>query len=203
MQSLSRCHPSSTFISFLFICLLQSYPTPTSFALLLSSQASSWCCLGIRYGQQWEHKTASFLCSWCLVLKTVNQNMASESYSRLTVNPKIQVVQCKCFLEGGALLLFLKSLRNTDMAVELRVQQNPMQTKPRLVSLSDFVTLLQQTQLCSIGTSLRAWLHSTFHIWSMSWKHLKSPYGTFITDVFVEQLLKVYLMPRPQHVLRS
>lgn len=137
MQSLSRCHPSSTFSSLLFICLLQSYPTPTFFALLLSSQASSWWCLGIGYGQQWEHKTASFLCSWCFVLKTVNQDMASESYSRVAVNPKIQVVHCKCFfVRRGLIIIIFKKFEN--------------------------VTLLQQTQLCSIGTSLTKSLTSLY-----------------------------------------
>lgn len=36
-----------------------------------------------------------------------SQDMASESYSRRAVNPKIQVVQHRCFLEEGVLLLLL------------------------------------------------------------------------------------------------
>lgn len=53
-----------------------------------------------------------------------NQDVALESYSRPAVNPKIEVVQCRCFLErGGLLLLFLKSLRNTEVTVEVCVQK--------------------------------------------------------------------------------
>lgn len=35
-----------------------------------------------------------------------NQDIASESYSKPTVNPKIQVFQCRCLVEAGGLLYF-------------------------------------------------------------------------------------------------
>lgn len=41
---------SSTLGSFLFMCLLQWKPIPQFFAGLLSSKATSWWCLGTRYG---------------------------------------------------------------------------------------------------------------------------------------------------------
>jgi len=70
-----------------------------------------------------------------------NQDVASKSYSRPAVNPKIQVVQHRHLVEGGH-LLFLKSLRNTEVTVEVYVQKNTEHKQNPDISLSNFATLL-------------------------------------------------------------
>lgn len=75
---------SSTLSSFLFICLLQCNAIPLFFAALLPSQAASWWCLGIRYGQQ----DSLFVLLLMLGSQNCagNQGLASESHLTRAVN---------------------------------------------------------------------------------------------------------------------
>lgn len=130
-------------LSFSFVC---SSPTVSPYSLL--------CCFQVRLllDDAWvsdmdnSESTKESLFPLLLMLGSQNcadnQNMASESYSRPAVNPKIHVVQCTCFLEGGGLLLlFLRSLRNTEVTVEVCVQKNPNTHKTQTCLLIKFHNL--------------------------------------------------------------
>lgn len=206
---------SSTFSSFLLICLLQSYPIPLLFLphppTLFSVAFKAGFFLMMPGYQIWiTVRTQESLFPLRLMPGSQNcdnQDRAPESYPRPAVNSNIQVVQCRWFLEGGGLSLFIFFLKfekhwhhNGSMHTKKK-KSNTNKTQTCL--LIKFCYLAPTTQLCSTGTSPRAWLHSTFHIWSRSWKHLKSPDGISIINLFVEQLFKVYLMTRQQHILHS
>lgn len=146
---------SSTFSSFLLICLLQSYPIPLLFLphppTLFSVAFKAGFFLMMPGYQIWiTVRTQESLFPLRLMPGSQNcdnQDRAPESYPRPAVNSNIQVVQCRWFLEGGGLSLFIfffKVWETLTSQWKYAYKKNQTQTKPRLVSLSNSVILLQQ-----------------------------------------------------------